>query len=69
MRLENGKTYDIIHSRKGAFRVFVESQSEEFASGIVVSGKANAILDYNVSRKGDQVDFRKSFLKSAVEVK
>jgi hypothetical protein len=67
MKLENGKTYLVNHSRKGSFSMLIESQDDTWANGIITDGKANAMLDYNEKLKGEKITVRISFLRSAVE--
>lgn len=62
MNYENGQTYIINHSRKGRFAVHVESQDEEWLYGYVAGGTANAMMDYNVKEKGEQITVRKCFI-------
>ena len=59
--LEIGKTYDVVSQRKGSFRIKLTHQCETWASGIIVKGKAKAILAYNEVEKGEEVTVRKSF--------
>lgn len=68
VQVENGKTYNVHHSRKGKFVLLVSSQSEEWISGTIVSGTARAMMDYNIKEAGEEITVRKSFLSSATEV-
>ena len=68
MDLETGKTYKVSHSRKGVFVVKITNQCETWAYGTVVSGKANAMLDYNEAHPGDDVGMRKSHILRAEAV-
>ena len=61
--LEIGKTYDVVSQRKGKFTIKLTHQCETWASGIIVKGKAKAILAYNEVEKGEEVTVRKSFSK------
>ena len=66
MQLENGKTYLVKCRRKGTFVMRVDGQDKEWAHGVVVGGKARAMLDYNERTAGDEITVRLSFLESAV---
>ena len=66
MLLENGKTYLVKCRRKGMFVMRVDRQDDEWAYGVVVGGKARAMLDYNERTVGDDITVRLSFLESAV---
>lgn len=46
--LEVGKTYNVVHKRKGTFKMELIYHDETWAIGIITEGKAKAILDYNV---------------------
>lgn len=59
--LEVGKIYDVVHQRKGNFRMQLTHHDETWASGIITKGKAKAILAYNEYEKGEEVTVRKSF--------
>ncbi len=67
MKLETGKTYLINHPRRGTLVMRVGSQCGDWASGVIVAGKANARLDYNEKVAGDRIDVRVDLLNSAVE--
>lgn len=67
-QVENGKTYNVHHSRKGKFVLCVSSQCEEWISGTIVSGTARAMMDYNIKEAGEEITIRKSFIYSATEV-
>lgn len=69
--MENGKTYKLNHLRKGEFVLSVISQDSTWVSGVIgviVSGKANAMLSYNVKETGEEITVRKEFLLSVEEV-
>lgn len=73
VQVENGKAYNVHHSRKGKFVLMVSSQCEEWISGTIVSGTARAMMDYNINfdvviEAGEEITVRKSFLYSATEV-
>lgn len=59
--LEIGRIYEVNHYRKGKFTIMVTKLDEEFATGLIVSGKANAILDHNIREMGEEITFRRSF--------
>lgn len=61
MKLEIGKVYKCDHCRKGTFGFKVTAIDDEWVTGIVASGKANALYSYNVAYKGDELTVRKSF--------
>ena len=69
MKLENGKVYKVNHTRKGNFDLYVESQvelqDETWITGIIVEGKAQAMLKDNEKFVGDEITVRKSLLSSA----
>ena len=67
MKLENGKTYLVNHSRKGTFAMRVNGQCATWAHGVIAGGKANAMLDYNEKFAGDDISVRISHLQSAIE--
>jgi len=67
MKLENGKTYLVNHSRKGTFAMRVNSQCETWVHCVVTGGTAKAFLTYNEAHKGDEIGLRISHLLSAVE--
>ena len=56
-----GKTYTVTHERKGKFVLLVEKADETWVTGTIVSGKADAILPYNVVEKGEQITVRREF--------
>lgn len=57
MSFENGKTYEVTHSRKGRFTLRVENQSEEWLTGLIVDGT-----------ESEEITVRKSFLSNSSEV-
>lgn len=57
-QLEVGKVYDCHHSRKGTFRMRVDSIDGEWISGIVADGVAEAAMSYNFKHKGDKITVR-----------
>ncbi len=68
MILENGKVYKVNHTRKGNFDLYVESQDDTWINGIIVEGKAQAMLKDNEKFVGDEITVRKSLLSSASRV-
>jgi len=61
-KLEIGKVYDLQHSRKGAFTLKVTGMDDEWTTGIIVEGKANAILPENEKFTGEKITVRTEFL-------
>ncbi len=61
MNVINGETYNVYHQRKGRFNMLVKSQDEEWVTGLITHGKANAICDYNVMEQGEEITIRKIF--------
>ncbi len=61
MAVEVGKTYAVDHQRKGKFVMQVTSRDDEFVTGIVVQGKAKAMMRYNEREVGEEVTVRESF--------
>ncbi len=68
MQFETGKTYKVIHDRKGTFDLKVTGQCDEWVSGVVVGGKTEAMLSYNVALPGDPLKLRKSLLLKSTEL-
>lgn len=62
MTFEIGKTYRISHSRKGIFSLRVTEVCDEWLSGIVVDGRAKAMMYYNEKGEGEPITMRKSFV-------
>ncbi len=60
MQLFEGKIYQVTHSRKGMFNIKVIRQDEEWATGMIISGKASAIREYNEREQGEEITIRKS---------
>jgi len=58
--LIQGETYVVDHSRKGRFIMRLLGQEEIWFHGIMVDGKARAMMSYNQKIKGDQVTVRAS---------
>lgn len=55
-----GKTYHIDHRRKGKFMGIVTHADDEWATVLITSGKARAMLDYNERETGETVTVRLS---------
>lgn len=53
-----GKTYKVTHSRKGRFVLRVTAVNGEFATGVIVKGRAHAMLEENEREVGDELAFR-----------
>jgi len=66
--IEVGKTYRVIHSRKGTFDMRIASFNDEWAEGVIVKGSAKAMMDYNEKETGENITVRISFCHF-VEVK
>lgn len=60
MELTIGEIYEVNHSRKGRFNMLVESQDDEWVTGIITDGQAGAILDYNIREQFEEITIRKS---------
>jgi len=67
LKLKDGETYLISAARKGTFMMKVESQCDEWVTGVVVGGETEAMLDYNKRYVGEEVTCRKSFISSATK--
>ena len=59
MELKIGKIYDVVSVRKGKFRFKLTDQCKDFATGVIIEGKAKAILEYNERSEGEEVSVRK----------
>lgn len=66
MKLENGKIYLVNHSRKGTFAMRVSRQCATWVRGVIIGGKASAMLDYNEKIVGEDVSVRVSLIQSAI---
>ncbi len=60
MTYKIGETYHIKNSRKGAFLMKVTGQCDTWLKGIIVEGRANAMMYYNTKGMGDEITIRKS---------
>lgn len=63
VQYEIGKVYDINHSRKGKFKMLIESQDNTWLDGIIIEGTADAILYNNIKYEGDKITIRKKLLQ------
>lgn len=59
--LQNGAVYRVNSSRKGTFHGKLLHHCDTWATLEITSGKAGAMLDYNVREKGEEVTVRRSF--------
>ena len=66
---EQDHLYAIHHSRKGKFSIKITGQDDEWLSGLIVAGKAKAMLAYNELEAGEDITIRKSFILSSSELK
>lgn len=65
-----GTTYRVEHSRKGTFVVRMKGVSGEWATGVIVSGHAHAMLPENEVEEGEELTMRASLCKlSSTSVK
>jgi hypothetical protein len=58
--IEKGKCYKVRHRRKGTFTLLVEHINGEWVSGVIVEGRAGALLHYNEVEKGEPITVRDS---------
>ncbi len=63
MSVEIGKTYLVNSQRKGTFLLRATTVDDEWVTGVIVGGKADAILDYNRRELGEEVTVRRSLSK------
>ena len=63
MNLIKGQIYKVIHSRKGVFNFLVSEQDETWATGLIIEGKASAILEYNEKEQFENITIRKELCK------
>lgn len=61
--LEIGKSYNVDSNRKGKFQMKLTNQNETWATGTILKGTADAILDYNKVEVGEEVTVKKSLTK------
>lgn len=57
---QKGRLYEVNHSRKGTFKMRVLGVTREWVTGVIVEGRAQAFLDYNVKEEGEEVTVRDS---------
>ena len=59
--LVRGHIYQINSTRKGKFTGMLICADDTWATFEITKGRANAMLDYNVREKGEEVTVRRSF--------
>lgn len=59
--VEVGKTYKIRSDRKGTFVARITMINDVWVTGVLVSGKAGAMLKENEVYVGEEVTLRRSF--------
>lgn len=69
MKFEIGKTYDVSTQRKGRFVIKITNLDDTWATGIIVEGEAQAMLDYNRKSEGEEITIRRSFTRIIGEKK
>ncbi len=67
MKLETGKIYLVSTQRKGTFVMRVTGQDDTWTHGVIVVGKAKAMLAYNEREVGEEITLRTSFILRATE--
>jgi len=60
-QIETGKTYTVSHSRKGRFDILVADTNDEWTSGKIVKGTADALCHGNIKETGESITVRNSF--------
>lgn len=60
-KLTVGTTYKVNSSRKGIFVGTLTHADETWATILITSGKAKAMMDYNEREQGETVTVRRSF--------
>ena len=65
--MEIGKIYLVNSQRKGTFTGKLIHESDDFASFEITHGVAEAMLDYNIKGKGEEVSVRKSLCNFTVQ--
>ena len=68
VKLEVGKVYRVIHSRKGKFVVEVTDNNGVWVTGTIVDGSAKALLPENHVVKGEQLVMRLTLIVDAEEL-
>ena len=61
--METGKIYKVVHIRKGVFHIKITEISDEWVTGTIVQGFANAILKDNEREAGEDIKVKKSLCK------
>lgn len=56
-----GDVYAVSSSRKGRFVARLTAVDDTWATGVIVSGKAGAMLSYNERDVGEEVTVRREF--------
>lgn len=56
-----GKTYHVSNSRKGNFVLRITAINEPWITGVIVAGRANAMVSYNVAEEGESITIRSDF--------
>lgn len=68
VKLEVGKVYRLIHSRKGEFAVAVDHNDGVWVTGYIVDGATTALLPENRLVKGERVQMRLTLIVDADEL-
>lgn len=55
-----GGTYSVRHSRKGQFCMRITAIRGEWIDGVITSGRASALLEYNEVETGEEITVRDS---------
>jgi hypothetical protein len=58
--LHVGRTYRVASQRKGTFTARIDAVNGEWVDLTIVSGRAKAMLHYNVREEGEAVTVRRS---------
>lgn len=61
--MEIGETYMVNHERKGRFVGKLTGFDDEWANLEITAGVANAIIDYNIARKGEKIRVRRALCR------
>ncbi len=61
MKILKGSVYRVKHRRKGNFYLLVQRADENVTMGMVIEGKAGAILEENEVSIGEKITIRNSF--------
>jgi len=57
-KIKIGEIYEVNSIRKGKFTIKVTSVDSDFVTGIIVKGKAKAMMSYNEKEEGEIVSLR-----------